>query len=185
MLYGFALTWMVKSKSIALFFHIFVHIKSLCWKFVRPTPPLVSNCQHLAYPPSSLCQQWSAFGLPPLPPPAADEYVNGSLWYWSRWYYNSQIIIMIRMTPIQVIINLQQTPRDGEATLRIFSNTDPALEVNVVMIITMNYHDYRGILSSWILWFSFHQLLGFDGCSWFTIGGGSNGEARKRCCRAL
>ena len=55
---------------------------------------------------------------------------------------------MITMTPIQVIINLQQTPRDGEATLRIFSNTDPALEVNVVKIITMNYHDYRGILSS-------------------------------------
>ena len=129
---------MVKYKSIALYIQLF-----------RPTPPLVSNCQHLAYPPSPPRQQWSAFGLPPLlPPPAADEYVNGPLWYWSRWYYNSQIIIMITMTPIQVIINLQQTPRDGEATLRIFSNTDPALEVNVVMIITMNYHDYRGILSS-------------------------------------
>ena len=72
MLYGFALTWMVKSKSIALFFHIFVHIKSLCWKFVRPTPPLVSNCQHLAHPPSPPRQQLSAFGLPPLPPLAAD-----------------------------------------------------------------------------------------------------------------
>ena len=86
MLYGFALTWMVKSKSIALFFHIFVHIKSLCWKFfwphpplsaivsiwLTPPPPLVSNGQLLANPPSPPRQQWSAFGLPPLPPPAAD-----------------------------------------------------------------------------------------------------------------
>ena len=46
------LSWIVKSKSIALSIHIFVHIKSLCWKFFRPTPPLVSNSQLLAYPPS-------------------------------------------------------------------------------------------------------------------------------------
>ena len=35
-------------------------------------PPLVSNRQHLAYPPPPLGQQSSAFGLPPPPPPAAD-----------------------------------------------------------------------------------------------------------------
>ena len=43
---------MVWSKSIALFIHIFVHIKSLNWKCFRPTPPP--------------CQQLSAFVKPPL-----------------------------------------------------------------------------------------------------------------------
>ena len=32
-----------------------------------PPPPSVSNGQHLASPPSPPRQQWSAFGLPPLP----------------------------------------------------------------------------------------------------------------------
>ena len=36
-----------------------------------PPPPSVSNGQHLAYPPSPPRQQWSAFGLPPLPPSSA------------------------------------------------------------------------------------------------------------------
>ena len=36
---------------------------------LTPSPPLVSNGQHSAYPPSPLRQQWSAFAIPP---PAAD-----------------------------------------------------------------------------------------------------------------
>ena len=69
---------MLKSKSIALSIDIFVHIKSLCWKIFRPTPPLVSNCQHLAYPPSSAMV---SFWLTPLPPPAGDVICERTLMY--------------------------------------------------------------------------------------------------------
>ena len=37
----------------------------------------------------------------------------------------------------QVVINLQQTPRDGEATLRMFANTDPTFEVVIANIIVI------------------------------------------------
>ena len=62
---GFAISWMVKSKSVAINIQIFVHIKSLCFQTHIPLsafglPPL---------PPSSAMV---SFLLTPLPPPAAD-----------------------------------------------------------------------------------------------------------------
>ena len=36
------------------------------------------------------------------------------------------------------MINLQQTPRDGEATLRMFANTDPTFEVVIANIIDIS-----------------------------------------------
>ena len=45
------------------------------------------------------------------------------------------MLIIVIMMLMKVIINLQQTPRDGEATLRMFSNTDPTFEVTTIIII--------------------------------------------------
>ena len=45
------LSWMLKSKSFALSIDIFVHIKSLCWKFFRPTPPLSAMVSFWLTPP--------------------------------------------------------------------------------------------------------------------------------------
>ena len=55
-----------------------------------PSPPSVSNGQHLAAPPSPLRQQWSAFSLPPLPPSSA--FV--SIFPPALLYYNFDVDIL-------------------------------------------------------------------------------------------
>ena len=68
----FWLTCMVKPKSIVPSIHIFCTHENPLLKFFQTPGPLVSNYQHVAYPPSPLCQQWSAFAIPPTPPLPAD-----------------------------------------------------------------------------------------------------------------
>ena len=61
----------VKFTSILLWIHNFRTPKLPLLKIFLTPPPLVSNCQHLVYPPSPPCQLLSAIGLPPLPPSSA------------------------------------------------------------------------------------------------------------------
>ena len=61
----------VKFTSILLWIHNFRTPKLPLLKNFLTPPPLVSNCQHLVYPPSPPRQLLSAIGLPPLPPLSA------------------------------------------------------------------------------------------------------------------
>ena len=61
----------VKFTSILLWIHNFRTPKLPLLKIFLTPPPLVSNCQHLVYPPSPPRQLLSAIGLPPLPPSSA------------------------------------------------------------------------------------------------------------------
>ena len=61
-----------------------------------PPPPSVSNCngQHLAYPPSPPRQQWSAFGLPPLPRSSA--FVSICLMALLEYNFLRRLVYMIK-----------------------------------------------------------------------------------------
>ena len=65
------LTYTVRFESIVLFIHILSTHNLLFLNIFLTPPPFVSNGQHSTYPPSPPRQQWSAFGLPPLPPSSA------------------------------------------------------------------------------------------------------------------
>ena len=67
----FCLTYTVRFESIVLFIHILSTHNLLFLNIFLTPPPFVSNGQHSTYPPSPPRQQWSAFGLPPLPPSSA------------------------------------------------------------------------------------------------------------------
>ena len=58
--------FMVKFAPIVLSIHIILYLKTPFYENFSHLPPLVSICQHSAYPPSPPRQQWSAFGLLPL-----------------------------------------------------------------------------------------------------------------------
>ena len=65
------LTYTVRFESIVLFIHILSTHNLLFSNIFLTPPPFVSNGQHSTYPSYPPRQQWSAFGLPPLPPSSA------------------------------------------------------------------------------------------------------------------